>query len=123
MAETATEPKTILPAIFQKRVGGKNKHIRKLVIDEETVTTPSRILEEEKSLYKQLYTESCSSEDLSCDQNKLLYDLPRLSDKNLKYCEKPISIEEVTFSLQQLSANKTPGSAGFTAEFYKYFWP
>ena len=99
----------------------KNKHIRKLVIGDETVTTPSRILEEEKSFYKQLYTENCSSEELSCDQNKLFDNLPKLSDKNVKYCERPISVEEVTFSLQQLSANKTPGSDGFTTEFYKYF--
>ena len=56
-------------------------------------------------------------------RKKLLDDLSRLSDKDVKYCERPISIEEVTFSLQQLSANKTPGSDGFTAEFYKYFWP
>ena len=42
----------------------KNKHIRKLVTVDETVTTPSRILEDEKYFYKQLYTENCSSEGL-----------------------------------------------------------
>ena len=41
----------------------------------------------------------------------------------MSFCDRPISLEEVTYSLQQISNNKTPGSDGFTAEFYKFFWP
>ena len=53
----------------------------------------------------------------------LFDDLPSLDDKDMSFCDRPISLEEVTYSLQQLSNNKTPGSDGFTAEFYKFFWP
>ena len=33
------------------------------------------------------------------------------------------TIEELGLALNQLPNNKSPGSDGFTSEFYKFFWP
>ena len=101
----------------------KNKHIRKLIIDKETITCPYRILREERLFYKQLYSEQSLDDVSYYDQLTLFDDLPSLDDEDMSFCDRPISLEEVTYSLQPLSNNKTPGSDGFTAEFYKFFWP
>ena len=101
----------------------KNKHIRKLVIDKETITCPDRILREERLFYNQLYSEQSLDDVSHYDQLTLFDDLPSLDNKDMSFCDRPISLEEISYSLQQLSNNKTPGSDGFTAEFYKFFWP
>ena len=38
-------------------------------------------------------------------------------------CDAPVTLEELGFALKQLPNNKSPGSDGFTTEFYKFFWP
>ena len=101
----------------------KNKHIGKLVIDKETITCPDRILREERLFYNQLYSEQNLDDVSHYDQLTLFDDLLSLDNKDMSFCDRPISLEEVTYSLQQISNNKTPGSDGFTAEFYKFFWP
>ena len=106
-----------------ENVNYKNKHIRKLIIDKETITCPDRILREERLFYKQLYSEQCLDDVSHYDQLTLFDDLPSLDTKDMSFCDRPISLEEITYSRQQLSNNKTPGSDGFTAEFYKFFWP
>ena len=105
------------PKIFfnTENANYKNKHIQKLIIDRETITFPDRLLREEGPFYKQLYSEECLDYVSHYDQLTLFNDLPSL-DKDMSFLNSPISFEEVTYSLQQLSNNKTPGSDGF-------FWP
>jgi len=45
----------------------------------------------------------------------------RLLVMMIKLCESPISIDEVKVSISQLKMNKSPGSDGITAEFYKLY--
>ena len=37
-------------------------------------------------------------------------------------CDNPITIDEIGKSLKNLPNNKAPGTDGFTADFYKFFW-
>ncbi len=46
-----------------------------------------------------------------------------LSDIERQSCDIDITVEECSISLAELNNNKSPGSDGFTTEFYKFFWP
>lgn len=53
-----------------------------------------------------------------------LKDLPQLSEEESMSIEGPVSYEEVTkYVGTKLKGGKSPGSTGFTGEFYKAFWP
>ena len=38
-------------------------------------------------------------------------------------CDDMINLNELEYSMQQLSLRKTPGSDGLPVEFYRTFWP
>ena len=38
-------------------------------------------------------------------------------------CEDDLKMDEVANALKQLPNDKSPGSDGFTTNFYKFFWP
>ena len=41
----------------------------------------------------------------------------------MKACEGLVNEEECTNALKDFSNNKTPGTDGLPAEFYRFFWP
>ena len=47
--------------------------------------------------------------------------MPKLLEKNC-ICDTPITLIECSKALQMLPNNKSPGSDGFTTNFYKFFW-
>lgn len=48
--------------------------------------------------------------------------LNRLSLTESANLEGPLQYNEVYGALQKMKNNKSPGTAGFTVEFYKFFW-
>ena len=56
-------------------------------------------------------------------QEKFLNDnIPKLNESDRLICDKLLSLEECTKALKLLPNNKSPGSDGFTTNFYKFFW-
>ena len=98
----------------------ESKYIKRLNTDTGILTDPGQILEEEKRFYKQLYTEP--SQNIP-DDNSFLEALPQLEEEKKQLIEREITLEECAKALRSLSNNKSPGSDGFTTEFYKFFWP
>ena len=47
---------------------------------------------------------------------------PKLTDEESQLLEGPLTEEELYRALQSCKNNKSPGSDGFPAEFYKTFW-
>jgi len=45
-----------------------------------------------------------------------------LSEETAKVCEGMMSIDECKRALMTMESNKTPGTDGFTSEFYRFFW-
>ena len=46
----------------------------------------------------------------------------KLNQDNLLCCEGKLTLEECEVSVKNMKTNKSPGSDGLTAEFYKTFW-
>ena len=47
---------------------------------------------------------------------------PKLSDTQKNAMERIITVEELTKHLKKTKDNVSPGSSGFTNEFFKFFW-
>ena len=46
-----------------------------------------------------------------------------ISEEEKILLDRPISKEEIDIALKQLKNNKSPGIDGYSAEFFKTFWP
>ena len=100
----------------------RTKCIKTLKIGENYVTNPNSILQEEEKFYKTLYSKP--SNIATCNANcSLLDQVPSLNANDKSLCDQAITIQECGKSLKELPNNKSPGSDGFTTEFYKFFWP
>ena len=51
------------------------------------------------------------------------YNVPKLDKCKSDELEGPITIDEISAVLKQQKNNKTPGSDGYSSEFFKFFWP
>ena len=108
---------------LEKRKAEK-KRIVKLKKDDGSETEDRDvILKEAENFYKSLYksgnnnTESPESEAFF--KNKLIRPL---SSEKADICEGKITKEECRQALKEMQNGKSPGSDGFTSEFYKAFW-
>jgi exonuclease III len=101
----------------------KNKCITKLINDQdETINKENEILEYEANFYKKLYTEPKKG-DQNEDQGQFLEgNNIKLNDDNSDFCEQNITMSEIGIALKELKNGKSPGTDGFTADFYKFFW-
>ena len=90
------------------------------VIDKDgnEITDYDKINNEVLQFYKQLYS-SRESEIENVDLNvRLKGDTPKLSDEEAIAIEGNITIKEAGEALKNMKNNKSPGSTGFTAEFF-----
>ena len=87
----------------------------------ETLNEQDRILLETKKIYQNLYTEK-PTEKINLKRLLGKWNIPILSNEKQKSLEGKISYEELLLALKRAKNNKSPGSDGFTAEFYKFFW-
>ena len=53
---------------------------------------------------------------------KLLDDIPKLKADSSKTLEGTIKYEEAYAALKNMKNDKSPGTDGFTSEFFKFFW-
>ena len=90
--------------------------------DGNEVTDLDKINNEVLQFYTQLYS-SKESDIENVDLNvRLKGDTPKLSDEEAISIEGQITIEEAGLTLKKMQNNKSPGSTGFTTEFFKFFW-
>jgi exonuclease III len=99
----------------------ERKTISHLITDNDLhVTSPKDIMHEVTGFYRKLYdTDDKVDDDLYhefCSDTKL-------EDSQAESLEHMINIIECKKALDEMPSNKSPGSDGITAEFYKKFWP
>jgi hypothetical protein len=106
---------------------GKIKNITALRIDDKkTITKPDEILKEENRYYENLYKEPKNIENTEKQEAKNYFlkncNLQKVTEDDKSKLENVVSDYEISNALKGLSSNKCPGSDGFSAEFYKFFW-
>ena len=97
-----------------------NKTISELIDDAGNhVSDPSKILSQQKDFYQKLYS-TRSLENENCEFF-FQHDV-KLSDEQKNLCEGNLSFRECGEALKNMKNGKSPGSDGFTVDFYKFFW-
>ncbi len=97
------------------------KTISQLNVDNKLVTNPREILDVQRDFYKKLYSSKNTNEldsDLFLDNEFI----KKLNKQQQVSCEGHITVDEVKKILSSMSNNKSPGSDGYTVEFYKFFF-
>ena len=72
--------------------------------------------------YKNLYSDRENELDSIELDDILLEDTPKLNENESNLLEGPITLQEAANTLSKMKNNKSPGSSGFTVEFFKFFW-
>ena len=101
-----------------------SKIIPKLVKDNgETIQEQFEILNETKQFYEKLYSKPKHELNTADLNSELKFeDIPKLSEEEAVLLEGKITLKEASKTLQKMKANKSPGSDGFSTEFFKVFW-
>ena len=100
-----------------------SKIIPRLTLDDGSdVTTQTEILTEVERFYKSLYQKN-KDEIIDYDLNNVINaNIDKLSNSDRDSLERKITVDEAAITLKNMSYNKSPGSDGFTTEFFKMFW-
>ena len=80
------------------------------------------ILKETSSFYKTLYSQINVPNSYNINEDLDKYNIPKLSQVQSSALEGLLSYEEVSNTLKNMKNDKSPGSDGFTANFFKVFW-
>ena len=96
-----------------------NKTIPKLVNEKgETICKQDKILEEAKNYYKKLYTKTESLSEVNLNSEIPDSDIKKLNDTLKESLEGEITYNELTTAMRRMKNEKSPGSDGFTNEFF-----
>jgi len=85
------------------------------------ITDPTEINNEAKLFYENLY-QSRENDISNVNIEALLGDINKLSKEQADSLEGLITQKEALKALKNMKNNKSPGTDGYTAEFYKFFW-
>ena len=97
-----------------------NKCISKLTLDNDLeITDKLHIANEIKCFYEKLYAKKDVTDAAVSD---LVNNIPRLSDQEANDLEGCLTMDELNYTLKNMKNGKSPGSDGFSVEFFKVFW-
>uniref|UniRef100_A0A1A8QY68 Reverse transcriptase domain-containing protein n=1 Tax=Nothobranchius pienaari TaxID=704102 RepID=A0A1A8QY68_9TELE len=94
--------------------------IQQLRIDGTIIDDPKKISQYCAKFYSDLYSSRYCSQEASTFFNSIP-NINQISEADSDFCDASISLKEITNAINQLKINKSPGTDGFTAEFYKQF--
>ena len=102
----------------------KKKHITTLTSENDTIISdPKLILEEEANFYKNIYkSKQTNPEDKTFASLFESEGLTPLDSCEADQCEGLLTLDECAKAICSFQNDKTPGSDGFTVEFYRLFW-
>jgi exonuclease III len=100
-----------------------NKTIKKVETPEKILYNQLDIMNEVRRFYQSLY-QNTDTEIIDVDLADILTsnDIPKLENNQICDLEKNIDEHELLSVLKNMKNNKSPGSDGFTVEFFKFFW-
>ena len=102
----------------------EKKTIEELTVNGNKTNDADQINSEIKQYYTKLYSSTLTN---AVDPTDILRDskldgLPQLNDMEKYSLQSLITLEEMHLALKDMKENKSPGSDGLSAEFYKTFW-
>ena len=102
----------------------KKKHITSLTIKNDTILSdPKLILEEEADFYEKIYSSKHTDPESKTFASFFESEgLTFLNNLEADQCEGLLTLEECAKAISSFQNDKTPGSDGFTVEFYRRFW-
>ena len=80
------------------------------------------ILQETSNFYKTLYTKQILMEDFDIKVELENCRVNKLSVEQANKLEGLLTFDEVSYTLKHMQNDRSPGSDGFTANFFKVFW-
>ena len=86
----------------------------------EVTTDTAEIQRVMRDYYKQLYANKMDNLE-EMDKFLEMHNLPRLNQEEIENINRPITSTEMETVIKNLPTNKSPGSDGFTGEFYQTF--
>ena len=89
--------------------------------DKSIITDPIQIKEETETFYKELYS-SREGDLINVDLNNIIPNAPKLSEEEKLSLEGILTYKEASLAISKMPNDKSPGSSGFTNEFFKFFW-
>ena len=99
-----------------------NKTIPRLDVNGKIIDDQTEILRETQKFYADLYSERTNIDDIGLHDTFSEIDVPKLSDVDKAKLDGPITLKEASEALKNMKSDKSPGSDGFTSEFFKVFW-
>ena len=107
---------------LEKR-NAENSLITRLVDKNETIIEKQEDIKNNICIfYKELYNNNTTDDTITTDKVLNSCTVPVLSTDQQTGLEGKITLEEATIRLRLMKHNKTPGSDGFSVEFFKVFW-
>ena len=114
-----------------EKYNGIQKYVPQLLVEdrngqEQAITDQNEVEKEILRFYETLYENkddqiNCEAFENFLDQNTL-ESSPKVTEHQKNIMEGKITLEEITKYLKKTKNNVSPGSSGFTNEFYKFFW-
>ena len=103
-----------------------NKAIPKVIKDDGSIiNNQEEILIEVRNFYKDLYACRNDNTDQDLEIENVLNSIssnPKLDEEDRSHLEGELSDSEILTVLKKMKNNKSPGSDGFTAEFFNFFY-
>ena len=103
-----------------------NKTITQLQVGSSLITDKNEILKAEHDFYNKLYSENLDIKSQTYNEavNYFTKDITynKVSDEDKLMLDQPITEDEILQCVKNLKKSKSPGSDGFTSEFYQFFW-
>jgi hypothetical protein len=97
-----------------------SKHMKKLITQQgKELFNQNEINNEVGNFYESLYKKRIVED---CEITDIVQNIPTLSNEEAGSIEGKITMEEATTALKNMKNNKSPGTDGFTSEFFKVFW-
>ena len=101
----------------------KEKVIHRLVRDDGVeLRIGTDILHEQAKFYEKLYENRDDEIEDIWPESLISGQTRRLTEDQKNGLEGPLTFEELTNTLKSMANRKSPGTDGFTVEFFKFFW-
>ena len=107
---------------LEKKNSEKNT-VKKLLIENDLEINDSKnILLELHKFYSELFSKSVHKSEQECLSFLDTINIPSISEEHRVFCDKVLTLDDLSTSLAKMNSGKSPGNDGLTVCFYKFFW-